>query len=66
MIEEVSKNLLNFKERNPDVVKINLRICKGILERLVSAATKINYLAPVDRETYFDIVHNANMVIYDI
>lgn len=66
MIEEASKDLLKFKERNPDVDKINLRICQGILERLVSAATKINDLAPVDRETYFYVVHNANMVIYDI
>ena len=65
MIEEASKDLLKFKERNPDVDKINFRICKDILERLVSAATNIN-LALVDREIYFYVVHNANMVIYDI
>ena len=66
MIEKASKDLLKFKERNPNVDKINLRICKGILERLVSAATNINDLDPVDRETYFYVVHNSNMVIYNI
>ena len=66
VIEISSKDLAKFKEWNADVDKTNLRIWQAILESLVTTAKNINNMIPVDRETYFYIVHNATILTYDI
>lgn len=66
MIDQAKKDFVKFKETNPNAQPNNVKIYIKFLNRLMKAANNINELSPADRETYYHIVYNSTVAMYDI